>query len=296
MGERFYGEFLAGQLQSLDIALVRSLIDENNIGSPGMKSNSLPAEAPFVLHGFRNLVSVVNAAADDLADKDQTEHLFSSWKIPEIDEMRPVKCQTTYIDVDDSGPMPIAIWGMSCRFPGGANNPEEMFRLYERQGGTFPRRRPVHASFFNVNPNEAKVCLSASIAYTDKDLIIPSPWTLERECISKVPTKPLGTVSDTASLFSASGAATSDLVGSDTAVYDGAFNDDYGGIMDRDPRINPLYKVTGLGSSMLSNRISHWFDLRGPSVTMDTACSASSAALHSACENLRAGIRICETL
>lgn len=38
---------------------------------------------------------------------------------------------------------------------------------------------------------------------------------------------------------------------------------------------------------MLSNRISHWFDLRGPSITMDTACSASTAALHMACETLR---------
>ena len=40
---------------------------------------------------------------------------------------------------------------------------------------------------------------------------------------------------------------------------------------------------------MLSNRISHWFDLSGPSITLDTACSASTAALHMACDSLRTG-------
>ena len=59
--------------------------------------------------------------------------------------------------------------------------------------------------------------------------------------------------------------------------------------MARDPGIFPAYRVTGLGVSLFSNRISHWFDLRGPSVTMDTACSASMTALHMACECLRKG-------
>ena len=59
--------------------------------------------------------------------------------------------------------------------------------------------------------------------------------------------------------------------------------------MLRDPGITPAYKATGVGISLLSNRISHWFDLRGPSVTLDTACSASMVALHLACDCLRKG-------
>lgn len=59
--------------------------------------------------------------------------------------------------------------------------------------------------------------------------------------------------------------------------------------MYRDPNIAPTYKATGIGTSMLANRISHWFDLKGPSVTLDTACSASTSALHLACESLRTG-------
>ena len=80
-----------------------------------------------------------------------------------------------------------------------------------------------------------------------------------------------------------------DLTGSNTSVFIGAFNEDYGQLVNRDPDIAPPYKVTGLGNSMLSNRISYWFDFKGPSLTMDSACSASTSALHLACQSLRTG-------
>ena len=80
-----------------------------------------------------------------------------------------------------------------------------------------------------------------------------------------------------------------DLTGSNTSVFVGAFNDDYAKLLYRDQNVGPPYKATGLGISMLSNRISHWFDLKGPSLTVDTACSASTSALHMACESLRTG-------
>ena len=79
------------------------------------------------------------------------------------------------------------------------------------------------------------------------------------------------------------------MKGSDTAVFIGAFSADYGDLMARDPGISPAYKGPGLGISLFEIRISHWFDLRGPSVTMDTGCSASMTALYMACESLRKG-------
>ena len=57
--------------------------------------------------------------------------------------------------------------------------------------------------------------------------------------------------------------------------------------MNKDPAIAPSHKAVGIGPSMLSNRISHWFNLKGTSLTVDTACSASANALHLACEALR---------
>lgn len=53
----------------------------------------------------------------------------------------------------------------------------------------------------------------------------------------------------------------------------------------------PFYQATSSGHSraIISNRLSYFFDLRGPSATIDTACSASLVALHLACQSLRSG-------
>lgn len=77
--------------------------------------------------------------------------------------------------------------------------------------------------------------------------------------------------------------------GTNTSVYTSAFNMDYDQLLKGDPENLPMYQSTGNAPSILSNRISHFFDLRGPSVTIDTACSSSLFALHTACNDLRAG-------
>ncbi|KAG6365497.1 hypothetical protein INS49_007108 [Diaporthe citri] len=79
------------------------------------------------------------------------------------------------------------------------------------------------------------------------------------------------------------------IEGSSTAVYVGAMTADYNDLQMRDPEILHAYAATGLARSMLANRISYFFDLRGPSVTIDTACSSSLVALHHAVQGLRAG-------
>ena len=59
----------------------------------------------------------------------------------------------------------------------------------------------------------------------------------------------------------------------------------------RDPETVPLYQATSSGHSraIIANRLSYFFDFKGPSVTIDTACSASLVALHLACQSLRTG-------
>ena len=56
-----------------------------------------------------------------------------------------------------------------------------------------------------------------------------------------------------------------------------------------DPESLPTHHVTGTGKAMFANRISYYFDLKGPSVALDTGCSASLVALHQACESIRSG-------
>ena len=59
--------------------------------------------------------------------------------------------------------------------------------------------------------------------------------------------------------------------------------------MDKDPAVNVAHRATGLGTALLANRLSYWFDLHGPSMTVDTACSASAAAVHLAFESIQTG-------
>lgn len=79
------------------------------------------------------------------------------------------------------------------------------------------------------------------------------------------------------------------LAGSKTSVFSGSFARDYADMLLKDAETLPPSFVTGNGTAMLSNRISHFYDLSGPSVTVDTGCSGSLVALNLAVENIRKG-------
>jgi hybrid polyketide synthase/nonribosomal peptide synthetase ACE1 len=77
------------------------------------------------------------------------------------------------------------------------------------------------------------------------------------------------------------------LRGSDTAVYVGVMGGDHKTSLLRDANSIPTYFATGTSRAILSNRISYFFDWRGPSMTIDTACSSSMIAVHNAVQALQ---------
>jgi acyl transferase domain-containing protein len=72
-------------------------------------------------------------------------------------------------------------------------------------------------------------------------------------------------------------------------VYVGLMSADYYDILAHDNESAPQYLATGTARSILSNRISYFFDWKGPSITVDTACSSSLVAVHQAVQALRNG-------
>lgn len=79
------------------------------------------------------------------------------------------------------------------------------------------------------------------------------------------------------------------LAGSRTGVFMASFTSDYREMLYRDAETAPLYTATGTSNTSTSNRVSWFFDLRGPSFTVNTACSSSLVACHLACQSLWSG-------
>lgn len=89
--------------------------------------------------------------------------------------------------------------------------------------------------------------------------------------------------------FENSGIPMERLSMSPTGVYVALFGNDYQRIILRDTENYPSYSGTGTGLALASNRLSYFFNLKGPSFTLDTGCSGGLVALHQACQSLRAG-------
>ena len=81
----------------------------------------------------------------------------------------------------------------------------------------------------------------------------------------------------------------SSLVNSDTGVFIGASQTDYGHAFFSDPALADSHFATGTAVAILANRVSYIYGLRGPSITVDTACSSSLVALNEAITALRSG-------
>jgi len=77
--------------------------------------------------------------------------------------------------------------------------------------------------------------------------------------------------------------------GSKTSVFVGSCFHDYQVVLERDPMTPHKYKAPGVSPSILSNRLSWFYNFKGPSLSIDTACSSSLNAFHLACQSIQNG-------
>ncbi|KAF4439073.1 polyketide synthase [Fusarium acutatum] len=190
---------------------------------------------------------------------------------------------------------PIAVIGSACRFPGGASSPSKLWSLLQSPKDClrdFPNDRLNLEAFYNKDGEHhgaTDVCNKGYLLEEDSRLFDASFFNVNpAEADSMDPQQRL-TLETVYESLEAAGYTIEEMQGSLTAVYLGVMTGDYHDIQSRDPEIINRYHPTGTSKSILSNRVSYYFDLRGPSVTMDTACSSSLAALHFATQSLRSG-------
>jgi acyl transferase domain-containing protein len=88
-------------------------------------------------------------------------------------------------------------------------------------------------------------------------------------------------------LIALAGISIGQVSGSRTSVHVGGLSQDYRLLYARDPETGEKYTATGTEASILSNRLSWFYNLKGPSMTVETACSSSLVALDLGCQALR---------
>jgi acyl transferase domain-containing protein/NAD(P)-dependent dehydrogenase (short-subunit alcohol dehydrogenase family)/SAM-dependent methyltransferase len=185
-------------------------------------------------------------------------------------------------------PEPIAIVGASGRFPGAADLDAFWSNLAAGTDcvGAVPRSRWDHAAlsgtsgrtncrdggfldgielfdplFFNVSPAEA------TAMDPQQRLFLEEAWRALEDAARAGP----------------------DLAGSRTGVFAGTVTGDYAEILRRNGAAIDAHGFMGNAAAMLAARTAFHFDLTGPAMSIDTACSSALVAIHQACESLRAG-------
>ncbi len=195
-------------------------------------------------------------------------------------------------------PEPIAIVGIGCRLPGGVSGPEDLWALL-REGreaiGEIPADRWDLNHHFNPDPQVPLRQHLRRGGFVDGiDQFDPSFFgTSPREAVCMDPQQRLLMEVSWQCLEDA-GQPAEDLRGKPVAVVMGISSADYStllwisrsdyGLPDNEPFILP-----GNTGCIAANRLSYFFDLKGPSFTVDTACSSSLVAVHLACEAIWRG-------
>ncbi|KAI1084321.1 putative polyketide synthase [Whalleya microplaca] len=191
-------------------------------------------------------------------------------------------------------PEPIAIVGMGCRWPGGVRNPSQLWDLLKnkRDGwAKFSSDRINVDGFYHPNGQRpgSMSTIGGHLLQEDPRLFDHSFFGITAtEAMSMDPSQ-RKLLEVTYEAFDNAGIPLEKVFGSRTGVFVGNFNNDHQLMQLRDPDLTLPYAVTGGGPTILSNRINYVFNLQGPSLMVDTACSASMYALHLAVLSLRNG-------
>lgn len=268
----------------------------------GKSPDEIDETVPMVELGLSSRDAVAMAA--DIEDMTGvTLSVAVAFQHPTIESLatRIIEGEPEAVDAGDdmdwsrSGPaerVDIAIVGLSTRLPGDMNSPDETWQALMEGRDAITDLPEGRWSEFLEEPRIAARVAGArtrggylkdikgfdseffAVAKTEADNIDPQQrmaleLTWEALEHARIPA--------------------SSLRGEAVGVYVGFSNNDYQFLAVSDPTVAHPYAITGTASSIIANRVSYFYDFRGPSVAVDTACSSSLVATHQAVQALRNG-------
>jgi phthiocerol/phenolphthiocerol synthesis type-I polyketide synthase D len=188
---------------------------------------------------------------------------------------------------------PIAVIGLGCRFPGDISGPEALWQFLCEGRSAVGEVPPDRWARFDDGSAETAAALSGTTRWGsflseveafDAGFFEISP----REAAKMDPQQRL-LLEVTHEALEHAGIPADSLRHTQTGVFAGACLGEYGYLASSDLSEVDAWSGTGGALSVIANRVSYFFDLRGPSITVDTACSSSTVAVHLACQSLRTG-------
>ncbi|MCA9704852.1 MAG: acyltransferase domain-containing protein [Myxococcales bacterium] len=187
---------------------------------------------------------------------------------------------------------PIAVIGMSCRFPGAADVPAFWRLLFEGRDAIveIPDDRWDVDAYHAADPRAPGTMISRRAAMLEHvDLFDPMFFGISpREAKEMDPQQRLALELSWEALEDA-GVVASKLSGTPTGVFLGAIWHDYGDLALHDLATMSSHRATGQSLNMIANRVSYSLGLQGPSVVVDSACSSALVAVSMACQSLHCG-------
>jgi acyl transferase domain-containing protein/acyl-CoA synthetase (AMP-forming)/AMP-acid ligase II/acyl carrier protein len=263
----------------------------------GLSPAKIDTSLPFAYYGLDSVHAIrLTAALEGWLGRELSPTL--AYEYPTINELAehlakgvpaegPDAGERTAVAAETAGAAtspdePIAIIGIGCRFPG-ADGPASFWRLLSggvdaisevppdrwdadaavtaatRWGGFLDQVDQFDAQFFGISPREA------ARMDPQQRLLLEVAWEAMEDG-GQVPER---------------------LAGSQTGVFIGISTNDYANLQLGRPDEIDAYSGTGNALSIAANRLSYFYDFRGPSMAIDTACSSSLVAVHLACRSLR---------